>query len=72
MKPLYRGFLCIIMKLSKESIEYCKTIRGKNYKGCGNDYEFCKICRSNPMITKESLKQWEEKINNYASKKNRY
>jgi hypothetical protein len=55
------------MKLSKESIEYCKSLIIN--KGCGSDYEFCKICRSNPIITKDSLNKWNEKINEYVRKR---
>jgi len=56
------------MKLSKESIEYCKTIRGKNYKGCGNDYDFCNMCR-NHIRTKEDINSNTKKINDYVRKR---
>jgi hypothetical protein len=54
------------MDLSKESVEYCKGLMGDG--GCGSDYDFCKICRSNPIITKESLNEWTKKINEYVRK----
>jgi len=55
-------------KLSKESIEYCKIIRGKNHKGCGSDYEFCKLCRET-TYTAEQLNDITKKINDYAKTK---
>ncbi len=57
------------MKLSKESIEYCKELRKKN--GCVSDYKFCEICRSNPIINKDRLNNWVNKINEYAKANNR-
>lgn len=57
-----------IEKLSKESIEYCNSIRGKYYKGCGSDYEFCKLCREN-TFTSDQLNDRTKKINDYAKTK---
>ena len=57
-----------IEKLSKESIHYCNLIRGRNYKGCGSDYEFCKLCREN-TFTANQLNNRTKKINDYAKKK---
>ena len=57
-----------INKLSKNSIKYCNTIRGKNYKGCGIDYYFCKLCREN-TYTAEQLNNKINKINLYTKNK---
>ena len=57
-----------IEKLTKESIDYCNSIRGKNHKGCGTDADFCKLCRSYGN-TADQLSQNNKKINDLAKKR---
>ena len=57
------------IEISEEAIKYCNNIRGKNYSGCGSDYDFCKLCRTNASSS-DQLNRNRIDINNYIKNKN--
>ena len=70
-EELKRGktlFVMDIEKLTKHSIDYCNSIKGKDHKGCGSDANFCKLCRSYGH-TADQFSQNNKKINELVRNK---